>query len=192
MLKLNELSNPVDDLSGRYQIVLVPGIGNSPEEHWQSYWHEQFPSWLRISQKHWKEPDLYAWTLAIQRTLRTLPSDESAILIGHSFGALSSVALSLSEPESIAAIVLVAPADPIRFELSDELQAKPTCPVLMFASHNDPLMGWERANHWADTWGAQLTDMGEAVHINAQSGFGKWPWGLLHIHQFLVEHLNSN
>ena len=51
-------------------------------------------------------------------------------------------------------------------------------PSLVVASRNDPVMTFPRARHWAATWGAELVDLGEAGHITAEAGFGRWAYGL--------------
>jgi predicted alpha/beta hydrolase family esterase len=45
------------------------------------------------------------------------------------------------------------------------------------ASRNDPYCAFERAQQFAKAWGSELLDLGEAGHINADSGLGDWPWG---------------
>ncbi|MFM2486353.1 RBBP9/YdeN family alpha/beta hydrolase [Celerinatantimonas yamalensis] len=192
MLKLNQLTNPVDDWDGLYQFLLVPGLGNSSEEHWQSYWHQQFPDWLRITQKNWKTPDIHGWGSAIKRSLSLLDEPQKIILIGHSFGALASLCYSFEYPEQIAMVVVVAPANPAKFEVDDALHMTPLVPVLMFASHNDVLMDWDNAEKWAHIWQAHRVDMGDAGHINAESGFGKWPWGLNYIRDYLMQTLSPS
>jgi predicted alpha/beta hydrolase family esterase len=48
----------------------------------------------------------------------------------------------------------------------------------MFASQNDPLMSFKRAQFWAECWGSRVIDIGEAGHINTESGFGEWSMAL--------------
>ncbi|WP_246236011.1 RBBP9/YdeN family alpha/beta hydrolase [Acerihabitans arboris] len=165
------------------RVVLVPGINDSGPEHWQTCWQRGFPAWRRIAQRNWLQPDLDGWQMAIRRALGE-PSPP-ALLIGHSFGALSSWYYASRFTGRIAGVVLVAPAEPVRFEIEDRiLPVRLPVPSLMFASHNDPLLTFGRAQYWADAWGSELVDVGEAGHINAQSGFGEWPHGLGCVEQF--------
>jgi len=39
-------------------------------------------------------------------------------------------------------------------------------------------MSFHRAEYWASVWQSELVDIGEAGHINTESGFGNWPYGL--------------
>jgi len=163
--------------------VLVPGINDSGPEHWQSLWGQCHPQWRRIAQRDWLQPDLDGWLSAIRRAIGN--NQAPVLLIGHSFGALSSWYYASRFPEQIAGVVLVAPAEPVRFEIEDRILAVPLpVPSLMFASHNDPLLNMSRAHHWAEAWGAELVDVGDAGHINAQSGFGAWPHGLERVEEF--------
>lgn len=166
-----------------FTFVLVPGLRDSGEEHWQSYWERRFPHWHRIRQKEWQEANLDRWSLAIRRELTTCP--HPAILIGHSFGALASCHAVQQGVEGIAGVMLVAPAEPLRFEIEERIQAQTlSVPSIVFASHNDPLMTFSRAEHWSRAWGSDLVDVGEGGHINAEAGFGPWEYGLVRLEQF--------
>lgn len=93
-----------------FTTILVPGLRDSDEYHWQTCWARQLPRWKRISQRNWIQPDIENWCAAIRRELTTckLP----VILIGHSFGALASWYQAQRQASNIAGIVMVAPAEP--------------------------------------------------------------------------------
>ncbi|TKI06553.1 RBBP9/YdeN family alpha/beta hydrolase [Martelella alba] len=168
----------------RVTVLLVPGIQDSGPEHWQSYWQRQRPSWQRIAQRNWLEPDLDGWLAAIRRALSG--QERRALLIGHSFGALSACYFARQNPGITAGVVLVAPAEPARFAIEERIVAAPLpVPSLLVASHNDPLLTFDRARYWAQAWGSELMDIGEAGHINAQAGFGPWAHGLSTIENFI-------
>lgn len=173
----------LEQLSNFFTIILVPGLRDSDEHHWQSCWSRRFPCWRRISQRNWLEPDIENWISAIKRELSTCQSP--AILVGHSFGALASCRLVQTQGANIAGIVMVAPAEPSFFELDDAIRAeKLTTQSIMFASRNDPLMPYKRAKFWAACWGCHLIDIGDAGHINAESGHGEWVYGLERLAEF--------
>lgn len=162
----------MDDLC----FLLVPGLRDSDPGHWQSAWQQQSPHWKRITQRHWNQSDLDGWGDAINRELR--PGDPPALLIGHSFGALAALHWTRRYPQRVAGLVLVAPAEPLRFQVEDRILPQPLpCPSLLVASHNDPLLPFARATFWASVWGSELVDIGEAGHINSEAGYGAWPWG---------------
>ena len=73
-------------------------------------------------------------------------------------------------------MLLVAPADPARFGAIDALaQAAPAMPTCVVASANDPWMAAPRAQAWARLWGSDWINLGNAGHINIDSGHGPFP-----------------
>ncbi|WP_304169804.1 alpha/beta hydrolase [Lonsdalea britannica] len=182
-MQTTELDLRLAEIDQRIKMVLVPGLRDSGDEHWQSYWHQRFPFWRRVSQKEWFPADLDRWALAIRRELAEC--EQPALLIGHSFGALASCYVVQEAMEGIAGVMLVAPAEPMRFEIEERIRAERlNVPALAFATHNDPLMTYERAKHWSEAWGCELVDVGEGGHINAESGFGTWEYGLQRLADF--------
>ena len=59
-------------------------------------------------------------------------------------------------------------------------------PSIVVASRNDPFGSFEHAGDMANAWGAMLIDGGEAGHINAESGHGPWPEGIMVFASFLA------
>jgi uncharacterized protein len=57
--------------------------------------------------------------------------------------------------------------------------------VILVASRNDPYCSYERAEDFAYAWGAVVVDAGESGHINAASGHGPWPEGLMRLAGFM-------
>ncbi|MDR3437797.1 alpha/beta hydrolase [Telmatospirillum sp.] len=165
------------EASQRYDFVLVPGLYDSGPEHWQSIWQTRYAFWQRMSQSRWNNPDIGLWIDAIRRLLAA--DRRPTILVGHSFGALASCCIAASRQHRIAGLLLVAPAEPSKFEVEDRVPAAPLrVPAIVVASHNDPYMGFGRAAYWSKVWNADIADLGEAGHINAEAGFGSWPYGL--------------
>lgn len=161
----------------RFDLVLVPGFKDSGPDHWQSLWQSQSPVFQRIVQRRWDNPDIELWIAAIQRLIAG--RGRPALLIGHSLGALASSCLAADRHPLVAGLMLVAPAEPARFEAEDRV---PQCPLgvpsVVVASRNDSFMGFRRAESWGRLWGADLVDLGDAGHINAEAGFGPWRHGL--------------
>jgi len=166
-----------DLADSRQRFVLVPGLFDSGPAHWQSAWHERFPSWKRVTQREWNTPDLDAWIAAIERTLA--PLQTPAILVAHSFGTLAASVVAARNPDAVSGLLLVAPADPVKFGLEYRVpQGGIPVPTTLVASRNDPWLRYEWAAIYAARWGAKLFDLGLAGHINADSGYGPWPDGL--------------
>ena len=161
----------------RFDFVLVPGRFNSGVHHWQSIWEQELPIWKRVTQSNWNDPDTYRLLGSLRRLLA--PCTRPALLVGHSLGALASVCLAAELPAKVAGVMLVAPAEPARFHAEDDVPSTALgVPSVLVASHTDPFMSFERAEYWATVWGSELVDLGEAGHINVDSGFGQWNFGL--------------
>ena len=56
---------------------------------------------------------------------------------------------------------------------------------MVVASTTDPLVSVPRARGFAADWGADFQLAGDAGHINAASGHGPWPEGLLMLGELL-------
>ncbi|WP_341679142.1 alpha/beta hydrolase [Niveibacterium sp. SC-1] len=181
----NSLIAASDLAESRQRFVLVPGLFDSGSTHWQSAWHERFPQWKRVTQRDWNTPDLDAWIAAIERTL----SQQKApvILVAHSFGALAASVVAAHNPDAVAGLFLVAPADPVKFGLEHRVpQGAIQVPSTLVASRNDRWLRYEWAAIYAARWGARLFDLGLAGHINAESGYGPWPDGLPILNELAV------
>lgn len=165
------------------KILIVPGLGGSGPDHWQSHWERSYPGARRVAQSDWYRPVRSLWLeqlgVAVERT-------PGAILVGHSLGCVLIADLAWRRPDlRIGGALLVAPADVEREDwISPELQDFTPMPLgrlpfrtVVVASMNDPYMTIERARFVAKAWGAGLVNTGSCGHINVASGFGPWPAG---------------
>jgi predicted alpha/beta hydrolase family esterase len=50
-------------------------------------------------------------------------------------------------------------------------------PSVVVASTNDEYAAIERSHAFAQAWGSKLVEIGDAGHINADTGYGPWPEG---------------
>ena len=55
---------------------------------------------------------------------------------------------------------------------------------LVVASRNDSFGSLAHARDCATAWGSELVDIGQAGHINAESGHGEWHEGYALFQQF--------
>lgn len=172
--------------------LILPGYHGSGPAHWQTWMQERLPGARRVTGIDWEAPILSRWAKAVRRSI--LESSEPVWLVAHSFGCLTAVSAGTGLAGRIAGALLVAPADPQRFSprgvragtrrnsrrsLAADLPFTPLpFPSLVVASRNDPWMRLETVEHWAGLWGSAVIDIGEAGHINVDSGFGPWPQGL--------------
>lgn len=163
-----------------YTPLIVPGLNNSDERHWQSVWQAHLGA-LRIAVDDWSRPDLGKWSRAITRALAQL--EGPVVLIAHSFGCLASAQvahqLSVGQEQKIAALLLVAPADPEKFNLVQQLPDRALARAsFIVASDNDPWMQADKARTLAKKWGAGFTLLRSRGHINSDSGLGHWQPGV--------------
>lgn len=170
-----------------YPVVIVPGLRNSDENHWQTHWHTQLPGARRVSLDDWSTPDLDKWKLGIKQALQGV--DRPAIVIAHSFGTLASASLAAEYPNKIAGLFLVAPADPDKFGIRDRLP-QTGLPVLakIVASSDDPWLTEIKAAELALQWGADYVRFRGVGHINSASGLGFWHDGVEELQNWLKSH----
>ncbi|MDR3159220.1 MAG: alpha/beta hydrolase [Zoogloeaceae bacterium] len=155
-------------------LLIVPGLNDSGPGHWQTWLEQRAPKSRRVRQEDWATPRLPVWADAVRHGLRSL--DAPAWIVAHSFGCLAFVAAARALPQKIKGAVLVAPANPERFQIpSGALHGALPFPVRVIASANDQWMPLESARHWACEWGGEFSNVGAQGHINTESGHGAWP-----------------
>lgn len=157
--------------------LIVPGLNSSGPLHWQTWLERQVPDAVRVIQPDWKTPNLAEWA---GRVRREISRQQGQVLIAaHSFGVLAAVQAAEDHRHRIAGALLVAPADPEKFGVEDFLPFRPLgFPATLVASTNDPWISIENAARWAARWNAEFVNIGQAGHINAESGYGAWAGGL--------------
>lgn len=165
-------------------VLIVPGLRNSDEHHWQSLWEEKLPNSKRIELAEWDTPDLEKWKQGIREQLQNI--DKPIVIIAHSFGTLASASIAEEFPEKIAALFLVAPADPDKFQIAAQLPRHPLpVPAQIIASSNDPWLTEAKAAYWALLWGADYLRFKNVGHINSASNLGEWHDGIIQLQRLL-------
>jgi serine hydrolase len=172
-------------------ILIIPGLGGSGPDHWQSRWAQKLSTARIVEQEDWLNPDRDAWVAAILREIEA--SARPVALVGHSLGSIAAASAIAEAPArgKIAAAFLVAPPDPDSKGLPPGLidpafkekapQAELGAPGVVIASRNDAFADFAFSEALARLWGLDLADAGEAGHINAESGHGPWPEGLMRL-----------
>ncbi len=164
-------------------LIIVPGLGGSGAQHWQTLWADKFGG-VRVEQDDWNAPTPQAWAARLSQVIDATPGD--LLLVGHSAGVLTIVeyARLYSAPPRLRGALLVAPPDVERPDAPQEVWAmRPISlsalpfPALVVASENDPYASFERAAAFAQAWEAEIVTVGEAGHLNVESGHGEWEEG---------------
>ena len=157
--------------------LIVPGLKSSGPTHWQTWLEHRVAGSVRVNQRDWNDPHLPDWSSRVRSEIAR--SSGPIFIVAHSFGALAAVQAASDHADRIAGVLLVAPADPRHFGVAEFLPTRSLgFAAIVVASTNDPWISLDDAAHWANRWDAVLINLGEAGHINAESGFGPWPKAL--------------
>ncbi len=173
-------------------ILIIPGLNNSGPDHWQTRWEQKLSAARRVEQSDWQRPDHAQWTGAVRAAVEA--ATKPVVIVAHSLGALAAAhAAAHFAPGKVAGGFFVAPPseDWMRAHALPlgGFETHPRDPLpfpsLLVASRNDPHAAYEANADLANAWGAALLDAGEAGHINAASGHGPWPEGLMSFAAFI-------
>jgi uncharacterized protein len=163
-------------------VLIVPGIGNSGPRHWQTLWQDRHPHWRRVAQRDWDHPACEQWVEAFEAALANYPTPP--VLVAHSIGCLVVAHWAGRSARKARGAFLVAvpdpqsPAFPSSANGFDPLPlARFPFPNLVVASADDAFGSVLHARRCADAWGSDFVEIGQAGHINADSGHGPWPEG---------------
>jgi len=164
-------------------VLIVPGLGGSGEQHWQTHLERSLPAAARVHQSDWERPDLSQW---LERLAQAVKARPDALLVAHSLACPLVAHLAARQPDlPVTAALLVAPAD-VDSARHTPSHTRGFAPIprsplpfrsIVVASTNDPFIALERARDLAAAWGSEFVDVGPCGHINVASGFGLWPAG---------------
>lgn len=163
---------------------IVPGLGNSGDDHWQTHFEQSGSNFRRIEQKDWDAPDCDAWLSNIDDAIAAF-DPATVVLIGHSLGCIAIAHWAAISGKRIKGALLVAPSDieqpAYAFPMSG-FTPIPLIPLpfktIVVASNNDVWVSPERAAFFARQWGSEWLNIGDAGHINVAAGYGHWQEGL--------------
>lgn len=162
-------------------VLIVPGLGGSGPEHWQSRWEALEPSFRRVVMPDWDRPHLEDWLSSLSAAVEASP--QPPLIVAHSLGCLAVAHWARRGGRAHGALLVAAP-DPdgaafpeVARSFADVPLAPIAFPTRVVASHDDEYGSFEFAQRCARAWGSALTDLGRAGHINAESGLRDWPAG---------------
>ncbi|WP_405811858.1 alpha/beta hydrolase [Streptomyces sp. NBC_01520] len=172
-------------------VVIVPGLRDHVEEHWQTLLATRLTQAGRTVRT---VPPLTRDQLS--REARVAALDEvvaeiegPVVLVAHSAGVITTVHWSQEHAAPVRGALLVTPPDfekplPEGYPTPEVLDKNGWTPVprsplpfpsIVAASSNDPLGTVERVAELARNWGGRLVELGEVGHLNPASGHGPWP-----------------
>lgn len=177
------------------EILIVPGYKNSGDDHWQSRWQSKLSTARRVHQNDWLKPEVEEWTTSLIEEVDT--ATKPLILIAHSLGSQVVVQaiqkMTADQQGKIAGAFLVAPPDvenpnirPKHLMTFGPYPRDPLpFPSVVVASTDDPFCSVDVAGDMANCWGSLFIESGEHGHLDAASGHGPWPEGLMVFAEFM-------
>jgi len=168
-------------------ILIVPGLRDHVEEHWQTILEKKLPNAYSVPPLEHDKLSRAARVAALDKALEKI--EGPVILVAHSAGVMITVHWAQQHRRPIHGALLATPSDlesplPPGYPGLDALRENgwlPTprtplpFPSIVAASTNDPLGGFERIEQLARDWGSRLINIGAAGHLNPAAGFGPWP-----------------
>lgn len=178
--------------SSDLDLVFVAGLGGSGPDHWQTRWRARLPTARYVEQPDWDKPDVEAWARNVARACRE--STRPLVLIAHSLGVttLAHAVAQLPDCNIKGAFLVAPPCDDVLAAgplgpFAPTPHAKLRFPSILVASRDDPYGPIAAAQELARDWGAEFVDAGAAGPINAESGHGPWPEGLMSLARLLKQ-----
>jgi len=176
-----------------YTTLILPGLYNSGEGHWQTLWEATLPGARRVQQRNWDKPDRGDWVTTLDAEIAA--ESRPVLLVAHSLGCSLTawwVAEHRNAPHAmkVKGALLVAPPDVERAAFREFATGFAPMPRIalpfrstVVASTDDPWCALPRARSWAVDWQAQFNEIGPLGHINGDSGLGDWPRGRHWLHE---------
>ena len=178
-----------------FTILILPGLGGSGPDHWQTHWGKAFPSMMRVEQTDWEKPAYPDWCARLTEAVSQ--ATRPVVLVAHSLGTSLTMRWSFEQAghaRKVAGAFLVAPTDRDRFDASPTSSVRGWGPMILkplpfpsmvLASRNDDRVSFERAQAFAKAWGSSLIDAGNLGHIGSAAKLDLWPFGLFYFGQFI-------
>jgi predicted alpha/beta hydrolase family esterase len=173
------------------RFFVLPGLGGSGPDHWQTYFERTNPAFTRIQQREWDTPARTEWVATVEQALAGEDLSQ-VVLIAHSLGCVTVAHWVATYGHRLKGALLVAPSD----VETPHYAALPTTgfgpmpllplpfPSKVVTSTTDQWVTLARARQFAEAWGSELVVIGDAGHINVASGHGDWPEGLALLHDW--------
>ena len=171
-----------------FDLLIVPRPGGPANGDWTGRWRAKLSTARLVHPADPAERRREAWIDAVTSAARA--ATRPALFIGHGLGASAIVeAAGALDGLDVRGAFLVAPPDQAglsRIANEDWTRARALpWPSLVVASRNDPDGAFDAISALASAWGAELVDAGFAGGVDAASGHGPWPEGLMRLAGFL-------
>ena len=181
------MANPVPTDPSSPTVVIVPGLRDQVDEHWQTLLANKLDRVRIVPPLENDKLIVSARTAALDAVIQDI--DGPIVLVAHSAGVMIAVHWAQQTTRPILGALLATPPDleqqpPEGYPTLEDLDSNGWLPIprrklpfpsIVAASTNDPLASRRRVAGMAESWGGRLIDLGEVGHLNPASGYGNWP-----------------
>ena len=185
------------DRSSPPLVLTVPGLDGSGPTHWQTLREERDGRARRVDMGDWAKPNRNMWVNRLNLAIHRCQNGQTGrpvILVAHSLGCLAVAWWAHYEQpafgDPVIGALLVAPPDvdgPLGEPRLQGFAPTPLGPLpfpsMVVASRDDRWGSLDHSKRLATFWGSKFVDVGEAGHINADSGLGGWNDGRHYLSQ---------
>jgi predicted alpha/beta hydrolase family esterase len=172
-----------------FDVLIVPRRGGAGEGDWPSRWSAKLSTARLVAPSDVGTARQAEWTDAIAEAVRA--AKRPVLFVGHGLGAaaIASAAFRLGGAD-IRGGFLVSPIDRMGLErVAGRDWSLPRAPLpwptVVVASRNASDSAYDAVAALAAEWGAELIDAGHAGGLDADSGHGPWPEGLMRLAGFI-------
>lgn len=93
-----------------FNVLILPGLYNSGEKHWQTHREHSFDGFRRVQQAEWDAPVCNDWVETLEHEVARCEGD--VVLVAHSLACTLVAKWAGKYPRKIKGAFLVAPAIP--------------------------------------------------------------------------------
>lgn len=177
---------PRQSSPARPTVLIVPGLRDHVETHWQTLLARQLPRACTVPPMGRDNLDRAERVAAIESAAQRI--DGPLVIVAHSGGTIMVAHWAQQTRRPVLGALMATPPDferpmPEGYPTIEALREGGWLPVprqrlpfasIVAASRNDPLAAFERVQELAQDWGSELVDLGPVGHLNPASGFGHW------------------
>ena len=178
------------------KLLILAGLGNSGEKHWQTHWERRFSNVKRVEQTDWETPRCEDWVKALDEAV--VKYGDNVVLLAHSLACPFVSRWAERYPRKITGAFLVAPSDieaPTYPKVSSGFAPIPLNKLpfrsKIVVSTGDDYVSIDRARQFADAWGSELTILEGLGHLGSDSDLAMWPQGLALLNRFAETSLQA-
>ena len=168
---------------------MFPRLGGAGTGDWPSRWKAKLSTARLVAPPDAGAAEREAWTGAIANAVAA--AERPVLFVGHGLGAaaVATAAFTLGGAD-VRGAFLVAPPDGAELErVAGPDWPLPRAPLpwpaVIVASRSDPAADYDALAALAADWSAELIDAGAAGGLDADSGHGPWPEGLMRLAGFI-------